>query len=190
MKKLSNTLLIGVALILSPFNLAHSKADKSLLKAEEQGKTVKSQLTKYYLGGATVISKDNLILQREKRLLQRVYDTKNNKLIENVAVFDNNGFGVSAYTEAKKVDSIVQSNLQSVFYSTVSNNDGGKIKGVDLEMIEGLFSEFRIYDPKGNFTMAFFRWNSEITESEYHEKLSEIKWKKNLNLRTPASQFK
>lgn len=169
MKKLSQIVLIGISALLT----------SSLTKADD---------SRYYLGTAVLISRDNFIVTKGNSLMQRFYDSKNKNLTEKVTVFDAEEIGVSSYTQNRHVDSVIYSNKQHVTYSTVLPADGKRVSVIDVEVIEGLFSEYRIYDKKGDFINAFFRWGAEITKSEYEEKLAKIKWNRGLNLRSPANQ--
>lgn len=149
-----------------------------------------SDQSRYYVGTMVLISSDNLILSQRNSVMQRFYDLENQDLIEKVTTFDKDGVGVSAFRQKKHVDTKIQSNKQHVTYSTILPNDGGKISVVDVEVIEGLFSEYRIYDSSGNLSNTFFRWGTEITKSEYQEKLAKLKWDSNINLRAPANDFR
>lgn len=152
MKKLTNILLVGATAL-----LVYSPAEAT-------------EPARYYSGSAVLISADNFIISNGRSLLQRSYDPDNKNLIENVTIFDAVRVGISTATQKKHIDAVVYSDKQHVTYSTMLSDDGGKVSVVDMEVIEGLFSEFKIYDKNGNFINAFLSWGSEITKSEYKKK--------------------
>lgn len=176
MKTLTRNLMIGALTAIS-MNLAQA----------QETDTDSDAGPKYYSGSAMVVSANNEMVGQWQSLMMRTQSPGEDKINVRETAIDSAGFALWTDFRDLKVTSTMDTEGHKVTYSSMSPTEGSSVTGVEMEVAEGLFSEFRVFDSTGAMVNILFRTDSEISKSEYDAKLAQMKSNLKKQLRSPAS---
>lgn len=176
-------LISALTIFLLDFTLGN-KAEGALFRGDQAEITAK-----FYSGTLTAVSTNNELLGRWESLMMRAHSLSSQAVHVSETLIDSEGFGLSRNIRNLQIVTTMDSLGQKVIYSSYFPNGGGKVTAVEMELAEGLFSEYRIFDPWGTMINVFFKSDSEISRSVYNAKLAKMKFRTKSSLQSACLPY-